>query len=136
MIRMIGSVPAAVAALLALGAMLPLGGCVDMITAHGIETETGKIKAPEMWTNLEVLSLVGTHKTLFDHVATWVTGRDCSTPRAERLGAYCVDWPGTPPPPPQVYCYATLGRPTCYAQAYLQGNDRLIGFVPASAPIR
>lgn len=86
--------------------------------------------------NLEVLSVINTKKTLSDHIATWVTGKDCSAVRAEREGVWCVDWPDPPAPPQQVYCYATWARPSCYAQPYNQGNDRLIGFVPAPTPIR
>ncbi len=86
--------------------------------------------------NLEVLSVINTKKTLGDHVATWITGKDCSTVRAQREGAWCVDWPAPPAPPQQVYCYASLARPSCYSQPYNQGNDRLIGFVPAPTPIR
>lgn len=86
--------------------------------------------------NLEVLSVINTKKTLTDHVATWVTGKDCSTIRAQREGAWCVDWPAPPPPQQQVYCYASLARPSCYAQPYNEGNDRLIGFVPAPTPLR
>lgn len=86
--------------------------------------------------NLEVLSVINTKKTLGDHVATWITGKDCSTVRAQREGAWCVDWPAPPAPPQQVYCYASLARPSCYSQPYNEGNDRLIGFVPAPTPIR
>ncbi|HSV28036.1 MAG TPA: hypothetical protein VLL76_00715 [Candidatus Omnitrophota bacterium] len=86
--------------------------------------------------NLEVLSVINTKKTIGDHVATWVTGKDCSTIRAQREGVWCVDWPGPPPPPQQVYCYASLAKPSCFSQPYTEGNDRLIGFVPAPTPIR
>lgn len=85
---------------------------------------------------LEALSLINTHKTIGDHVIGWITGKDCSSPRAERGDSYCTDWPSPPAPPPQVYCYSSLARPTCYSQPYNEGNDRLIGFVPASTPIR
>jgi len=119
----------------ALAALMLLAGCAYP-TTQGINTNALAGKDPMQWTSLELVSVVATKKTIFDHVATWVTGRDCSTPRAEREGAYCVDWPEAPPPPPQVYCYASLARPTCYPQPYNQGNDRLIGFVPASAPLR
>ncbi len=112
-----------------------LAGCVEMAN-DGFETKLGKVKTPALLANLEIASLVGTKKTMFDHVATWVTGRDCSSPRAERNGAYCVDWPAHPAPPPQEYCYATLGRPTCYAQPYSQDRGSLIGFVAASTPVR
>lgn len=112
-----------------------LSGCV-WIDNTGINTGMSPPNAGVAWANLEVVSVMATHKTLTDHVATWVTGRNCSSVRAEREGVWCVDWPGPPPPPPQLYCYATLAKPTCYAQPYNEGNDRLIGFVPAAAPIR
>lgn len=86
--------------------------------------------------NLEVLSVINTKKTMGDHLATWITGKDCSTIRAQREGAWCVDWPGPPPPRQQVYCYASIARPSCYSQPYNEGNDRLIGFVPAPLPVR
>jgi hypothetical protein len=112
-----------------------LSGC-GYPTLEGIKTTPLAGHQPMEWPSLELVSVVATKKTLFDHVATWVTGRDCSTPRSEREGTYCVDWPEAPPPPQQVYCYASWARPTCYAQPYTQGNDRLIGFVPASLPQR
>ncbi len=121
--------------LLAVLIALASAGCA-YVGNEGIETKLGQVKNPVLWLNLEVASLVVTKKTMFDHVATWVTGRDCSTPRAEREGVYCVDWPEPPSPPPQVYCYASLGRPSCFAQPYNEGNDRLIGFVPAAPPVR
>lgn len=102
-------------------------------STHGLSAE-GRVAT--QLAILEVLSVVNTKKTLPDHVATWVTGKDCSTIRAQRGGAWCVDWPAPPAPPQQVYCYASLAKPSCYAQPYNEGNDRLIGFVPAPTPVR
>ncbi|MGE5517869.1 MAG: hypothetical protein ACM31D_18860 [Bacteroidota bacterium] len=102
-------------------------------STHGLSAE-GRL-ATEL-VGLEVLSVVNTKKTVGDHIATWITGKDCSTIRAQREGAWCVDWPNPPAPPQQVYCYASLARPSCYSQPYNEGNDRLIGFVPAPTPIR
>jgi hypothetical protein len=114
---------------------LLLSGCL-FVSNNGLEArEALNLNMPALM-NLEVLSLTVTHKTMFDHLATWVTGRDCSSPRAEREGVYCVDFPAPPAPPQQEYCYASLGRPTCYVQAYNEGNDRLLGFIPASPPVR
>lgn len=121
---------AAVACILSLSscAWVGRGGLESMNQPSGIGTVA---------INLEVASVMTTKKTLADHVATWVTGRDCSTVRVERDGdSWCRDWPNPPAPPPQLYCYASLARPTCYSQPYTEGNDRLIGFVPASPPIR
>lgn len=119
-----------------LAGILLLSGCAFFNGPGGIETEMSKGGNFYGLANLEVLSVINTKKTLGDHVATWITGKDCSTPRAEREGVWCVDWPSPPPPPTQVYCYASLARPSCYAQPYNEGNDRLIGFVPSSTPIR
>ena len=106
-----------------------LSGCVS---PTGLESSTLHLKTVPAYFNVDVASLMLTKKTVFDHVATFATGQDCSTPRAERDGPYCAKWPEPPAPPPEVYCYATLARPTCYSQAYNQSNDHLVGFVPAS----
>ena len=118
-----------------LAGILLLSGCA-YFGPNGIETELSAGGNLYGLTNLEVLSVINTKKTLTDHVATWVTGKDCSTIRAQREGAWCVDWPAPPAPPQQVYCYASLAKPSCYAQPYNEGNDRLIGFVPAPTPVR
>ena len=62
-------------------------------------------------------SLAHTDKTLPDHVATWVTGEDCSLLRyTEEDGPYCepeakveVDQAGN-----RIVCYRTLGAIDCY----------------------
>ena len=109
-----------------------LEGCFNY---DGLHNSVSQLQRGPTWLNLEVVSLVTTKKTIFDHVATWVTGDDCSSPRAERNGPYCVHWPDPPVPPQQLYCYSSLAKANCYSQAYQQGNDHLIGFVPASSPI-
>ena len=111
-----------------------LSGCFD---SGGIHSSLIGLKPIPMWMNVEVVSLATTKKTVMDHVATAMTGQDCSTPRAERgAGAYCVNWPDPPAPPPEEYCYATLARATCYAQPYTQMNDRMLGYVPGSVRVR
>lgn len=121
-----------------LAVVLLLPACAAIEDSHGyVAVKEPYNQVAPAWLTLEVVSLTTTHKTMFDHVATWVTGRDCSTPRSDREdGPYCVDWPKAPPPPQQEYCYASLARPTCFAQPYNEGNDHLIGFVPAAPPIR
>ncbi|MDA8232272.1 MAG: hypothetical protein M0006_13115 [Magnetospirillum sp.] len=118
-----------------LAAMVLLGGCA-VFEDPSLQLKPPYTQIAPTYLALEVVSLTTTHKTMFDHVATWVTGRNCSTARAEREGAYCVDWPQASPPPREEYCYASLAHPTCFAQPYDEGNDRLIGFAPASAPVR
>ncbi|MBX9634694.1 MAG: hypothetical protein K2X44_06900 [Magnetospirillum sp.] len=118
-----------------LAGILLLSGCM-WVDQKGLTAGMSPPSTGVAFANLEVLSVINTKKTLTDHVATWVTGKDCSTVRAQREGAWCVDWPSPPPPQQQVYCYASLARPSCYAQPYNEGNDRLIGFVPAPTPLR
>ncbi len=110
-----------------------LSGCID---TYSTPRDVYGLKPLPALMSAEVVSLAVTHKTLFDHAATFLTGQDCSSPRAERDGAYCVRWPDPPPPPQEVYCYSSLAKPTCYAQPYVQANDHLVSFVPASVPVR
>jgi hypothetical protein len=123
------------APLAALALLLPISGCY-YLTPGGFSAAPKPLPNPYTLMHFEVLSLINTHKTLGDHIFGWITDKDCSSPRSERGEAYCRDWPGRPAPPPQVYCYSTLARPSCYAQPYNEGNDRLIGFVPPSTPQR
>jgi hypothetical protein len=116
--------------------ILVLALALLVAACHRISTTPAQVSDTVVMSGIEIASVMATKKTLFDHVATWVTGQDCSSVRAEGNGDYCVDWPKTPMPPQQVYCYSTIARPTCYAQPYTQGNDHLIGFVPASTPQR
>lgn len=118
-----------------LAALALLSGCA-WVSPNGLETDVDRLSEVPLLLNLEVLSVVNTKKTMGDHVATWITGKDCSTVRAQREGVWCVDWPSPPPPPQQVYCYASLAKPSCFSQPYNEGNDRLIGFVPAPLPVR
>ncbi|OAN46744.1 hypothetical protein A6A04_06505 [Paramagnetospirillum marisnigri] len=118
-----------------LALVLVLGGC-GYVSRAGIGDAPKPLPNPYTFFQLEALSLINTHKTIGDHIIGWIADKDCSSPRAERGEEYCRDWPGKPAPPPQVYCYTTLARPSCYSQPYNEGNDHLIGFVPASTPIR
>jgi hypothetical protein len=115
--------------------LLLLAGC-GYISQGGIVSGAKPLPNPYTFFQLEALTLINTHKTMGDHIIGWITDKDCSSPRAERGDSYCKEWPARPAAPPQVYCYSTLARPSCYTQPYSEGNDHLIGFVPASTPIR
>ena len=62
----------------------------------------------------EVASVVNTDKTLTDHVASNLTGHDCSTVKVKSRGKYCIDQNSIPAPQPAVYCYRSLGDINCY----------------------
>ena len=73
----------------------------------------------------EILSIIGTDKTITDHIVSLSSGKNCSTIRRERGLHYCEE--DEPEVKPQVYCYKTLGRVTCYNKPdpYLSGSRRL-----------
>jgi len=65
---------------------------------------------------VNAVSFAMTDKTPIDHVASWVTGLDCSTHQQVNTHHYCSD-----PSPPKVaeaplYCYRTLANVTCYKE--------------------
>ncbi|NQU61555.1 MAG: hypothetical protein HQ512_10540 [Rhodospirillales bacterium] len=61
---------------------------------------------------IQGLTVVGTDKTIEDHLISYSSGKNCSTIRKERGLSYCEeDEPMIKPP---IYCYKTLARVTCY----------------------
>lgn len=60
----------------------------------------------------EGLSLIGTKKTVGDHLVSIVSGKDCSSLRSAKGLHYCVE--DEPVPEPTVHCYRTLGNISCY----------------------
>ena len=56
--------------------------------------------------------MVGSQKTLGDHIISYVSGKDCSTVRRNLGRTYCVE--DEPNPVPRVFCYPTIGKVTCY----------------------
>lgn len=65
---------------------------------------------PSLVTNGAALVLTG--RTPLDHVASLVTGRDCSVVRVERREGWCA--PLSVPPPPAAYCTRSLGSTDCW----------------------
>ncbi len=78
---------------------------------------------------LEVITIINTDKTMTDHVAGWITGKDCSSVRAnsEWDGRWCIEHEPERVvlPPRATYCYRSLGRVDCYEQPAL--NRQLLG---------
>jgi hypothetical protein len=63
-------------------------------------------------TALEAGSVVATEKTFSDHIISYASGKDCSSVRREMGTTYCKEDEVTITP--NVFCYNTLGRVTCY----------------------
>ena len=81
------------AAVLSLAALAGLPACTDLAILEGA-------------------AVMGTDKTIPDHVISYYSGKDCSTVRKERGQTYCVE--DEPNPTPAVHCYRTLDRVSCY----------------------
>lgn len=72
-------------------------------------------------------SVVGSDKTVLDHVAGWVREQDCSSVRAEKGGHWCQDYYENDPVNQPLYCYRTLGSVSCYAEPSTHAADKLVG---------
>ena len=70
--------------------------------------------------------VVGTDKTIEDHLISYTSGKDCSSIRKEKGLTYCVE--DEPNIVPNIYCYKTLAAVTCYDRPNpLGGRQRKIG---------
>jgi hypothetical protein len=105
-----------------LAGLLFLGACSAASTAQSIAPQAAL---------LEGATVIGTDKTIGDHVISFATGKNCSTIRKDLGRTYCeedeighVD---------EVYCYRTLGRPTCYAIPSPHGETNRIDHTPPGA---
>lgn len=78
---------------------------------------------------VEAASVMGTQKTIGDHIASKMTGLDCSTPRAQiDNGEVCRQKPQPAGKRPQVYCYRTLAEPDCYLEPSINSTDVRVGY--------
>lgn len=60
----------------------------------------------------DVLALTTTKKTVGDHIASGITGRDCSAVTYEKTGEYCPEQRYVDRS--NVYCYRTLADVNCH----------------------
>jgi hypothetical protein len=73
-------------------------------------------------------TVVASGKTPVDHVISLIAGKNCSIVRQNRGLTYCVE--DEVQPALRVYCYPTLGDPTCFgAPDPFPGNQRKLGSV-------
>ena len=61
---------------------------------------------------IEGATVIGAKKTITDHIISLSSGKNCSTIRKERGLTYCEE--DEPVIKPNIYCYKTLARVTCY----------------------
>ena len=70
----------------------------------------------------EGVSLMGTEKTLGDHLISLSSGKNCSTVRREQGLTYCEE--DMPQIRQNIYCYRDLGGVTCYDKADPHGMNQ------------
>lgn len=61
---------------------------------------------------IQGVSVIGTDKTIEDHAISLASGKNCSTIRREKGLTYCEE--DEPKVKPNIYCYKTLAKVTCY----------------------
>jgi hypothetical protein len=92
--------------------------------------------APTMFPQMlgvEGVTVIGTGKTISDHVVSFTSGKNCSTVRKNTGRHYCEEDEVTTPE--EVYCYNTLGNVSCYAQPAPHGEPSdFLGHVKSGAP--
>lgn len=71
--------------------------------------------------SLEAISLIGTDKTVGDHVISLASGKDCSSVRSEQGKTYCKE-DQIAAPKPEMYCYRNIGQVTCYEKPQPYGS--------------
>ncbi|MGE3968372.1 MAG: hypothetical protein AB7F08_09030 [Dongiaceae bacterium] len=79
-------------------------------------------------------SFATTEKLPTDHIASWVTGEDCSSLEMERTGKFCRteaeiaadELANQPEVAMPVFCYRTLGEADCYTDPEPGQDERLV----------
>ena len=103
-----------------------VGATVLLLSCAG--TTTAPTYLPQMM-GIEGVTVVGTGKTISDHVVSFATGKNCSTARKNTGKHYCEE--DEIAVPDEVFCYNTLGDVTCYASPAPHGeNQRHLGQTP------
>ena len=63
-------------------------------------------------TQIQGVSVIGTDKTIEDHILSFTSGKNCSVVRKEKGLTYCEE--DEPKINQNIFCYKTLGSVTCY----------------------
>lgn len=77
---------------------------------------------PGTFTAVEGVSLMGSDKTVVDHMISLSSGKNCSTVRRNQGLTYCVE--DMPQIRQNIYCYRDLGGVTCYERENPHGPNQ------------
>ena len=77
------------------------------------------------YAQIDMFTVMGTEKTIMDHVISLSSGKDCSAVNLEKGQYYCAE--DEPTINQEIFCYNTLGSVTCYAKPdpYKGGYQKL-----------
>lgn len=87
-------------------AMFLLSACGTVVGTSGLNGVVPGVA------QIEGATIVGTGKTIEDHIISLASGKDCSTARSQRGLTYCKE--DEVHYKPDVHCYRNLGEVTCY----------------------
>lgn len=106
---------------------------VGLMALSGCELYASAPTAVTPLAAVEGLTVIGTHKTIGDHIVSYQRGKNCSTVRVQLGRTYCEE--DEQVPPEEVYCYRTLGDVTCYDKPMpASENYQTVGHAPAVPP--
>ncbi len=71
---------------------------------------------------VEAVSVMGSDKTVVDHLISFGSGKNCSILRKEQGLTYCVE--DMPQIRQNIYCYRDLGGVSCYDRADPYGSSQ------------
>ncbi|MEO5375423.1 MAG: hypothetical protein H7840_14320 [Alphaproteobacteria bacterium] len=113
-----------------------LGGCGDWVRESSVvKTFTPPGTGPGL-IGLEMFTVINTQKTVLDHVASFATGKDCSTLRSQDGGEYCKEVVRLLPREQKtVYCYRSLGGVNCFDRPLVEVRDTPVGNGNEPTPI-
>ena len=108
---------------------------LSLLVLTGCSIATAAPNALPPLAGVEGLSVIGTKKTITNHIFSLSSGKNCSTIRRDRGQTYCVEDEAVTPP--ELFCYKTLARVNCYEkqEPYGPNYDTVGHTVPgAEAP--
>ena len=102
---------------------ISLGGCSSMLPLSPQLLMGG---TPGL-AQINMLTVVGTDKTLVDHVISISSGKNCSSIQLEKGEYFCEE--DEPKVTQNIYCYKTLASVTCYDRPdpYNEGYQKIGG---------
>lgn len=90
-----------------------LSNCADVVG--------GPSYFPQMFA-VDGATVIGTGKTISDHIVSFTTGKNCSTVRKNLGQHYCEE--DEVSTPDEVFCYNTLGDVSCYESPAPHGETQ------------